>query len=193
MTNNVLNFNREELLKYFQASIYFFCTLIIILSMSSLNSVENLYTGMDSNGNVQIVWQENTSFGTEIKASALPLASVSWELPVILSTTPVSSLPLIAVTASGLDTLAVAIWAENNGGAVQLYGAMRLSLLSSWSPGVMISDGIEDVLGGYELVMNPNGEIIATWTSIDGINQNLRSSRTLINSGNTWGSPLTVN
>lgn len=161
--------------------------------LHGIYGIENQSTGMDANSSILVAWQENTGLGTEIKASALPFGSLFWETPVILSNSPVASLPILVVTANGSDTFAVAIWTEVIAGTTHLYGAMRPSLIESWTESVLISDGIEDVFGNYQLILNSTGNIVATWASYVAGNQNLRSSTAIINLANTWSLPTTIN
>ena len=175
----------------------FFASFQIILALCSLLPVgvygmENQSTGMDANSNIVVAWQENTLLGTEVKARA-KLFSNPWETPVTLSTTLSAGLPIVAVVDNGSVSSAVAIWVEVIGGIAHLYGAMRPDLTLGWTPSVLISDGFEDLIGKYDLLLNSSGNIIATWTSFDGLSYNLRSSITTMNILNTWGAPATIN
>lgn len=174
----------------------FWVTLILLSFLQSpdtLNGVENQVSAIDANDSLVAVWQEDTVLGTEVKASALPFGSPSWEAPVTLSTTYSASLPKLAVAANGPDTVSVAIWVEVIGGIAHLYGAMRPSLAGAWTSGVLVSNGIEDLVGTYELHLNPTGNIIATWTSLESGTTHVRGAHTFINIGNSWGLPVTIN
>jgi hypothetical protein len=189
-----LNLNQKELFSSCKKNFWIIFTLISFFpGLSVIYGIENQSTGMDANSSILVAWQENTSLGTEIKASALSFDSLSWETPVTLSSSPIASLPILAVAANGSDTFAVAIWTEVIDGTTHLYGAMRPSLMGSWTASVIVSDGIEDVFGNYQLILNSTGNIIATWTSYEAGNLNLRSSNTIINLENTWGVPTTIN
>jgi len=188
-----LNLNQKELFRSCKKNFWIIFTLLSFLpGLNVIYGIENQSTGMDANGSILVAWEENTILGTEIKASALPFGSFSWEIPVTLSSSAMASLPKLAVTANGSDTFAVAIWAEVIAGITHLYGAMRPSLMGGWTASVLVSDGIEDVFGIYQLILNPTGSIVATWTSYEAGNQNLRSSE-IINFGNVWGVPTTIN
>lgn len=189
-----LSLNQKELFSSSKKNFWIICTLLCFLpGLNVIYGIENQSTGMDANSNILVAWQENTILGTEIKASALPFGSVSWEAPVTLSSSPIASMPIIAVTANGSDTFAVAIWTEVIAGTTHLYGAMRPSLMGSWTASALISDGIEDVFGNYQLILNSTGYIVATWDSYEAGNLNLRSSTAIINLANTWGVPTTIN
>jgi len=189
-----LNLKTKELYSYFKKNIWIFFTLLSFLPGTNiLYGIDNQSTGMDANGSIVIAWQENTSLGTEIKASALPFSSPSWEIPVILSNSQIASLPVLVVAANGADTFTVAIWIEVIAGTAHLYGAMRPSLIGSWTASVLLSNGIEDVFGNYQLVLNSTGNIVATWTSFEAGNPNVRSSIAIINLLNIWGVPTTIN
>jgi hypothetical protein len=189
-----LNLSLNELFSYLKKNFWIIFTLLSFLpGLNVIYGIENQSTGIDTNGNILVAWQENTILGTEIKASALPFGSLSWESPVTLSSSAIASLPIIVVTANGSDTFAVAIWTEVIAGTTHLYGAMRPSLMGSWTSSVLLSDGIEDLFGHYQLILNSTGNIVATWTSYEGGNLNLRSSKAIINFENTWGVPTTIN
>ncbi|MCE2982811.1 MAG: hypothetical protein LW832_04505 [Parachlamydia sp.] len=189
-----LNLNQKEILNSCKKKFWIFFTLLIFLpGLNVIYGIENQSTGIAANSSILVVWQENTGLGTEIKASALPFGSHSWETPVILSSSSMASLPILAVTDNGSDTFAVAIWAEVIAGTTHLYGAMRPSLMGSWTASVLISDGTEDVIGNYQLLLNSTGNIVAKWASYEAGNLNLRSSTAIINLANTWGVPTTIN
>lgn len=189
-----LNLKQKELFSSCKKNFWMIFILLSFLpGLNIIYAIENQSTGMDTNGSILVVWQEDTMLGTEIKASALPFGSLSWEAPVTLSSSPLASLPKLAVTANGSDTFAVAIWTEVIAETIHLYGAVRPSLSESWSASVLISDGIEDVSGNYELILNSKGNIVAKWTSYEGGNINLRSSSATIKLGNKWGVPTTIN
>lgn len=189
-----LTLNQKEIFSSCKKNFWIIFTLLSLLpGLNIIYGIENQSTGMDANSSILVAWQENTGLGTEIKASALSFGSLSWETPVTLSNSPTASLPILAVTANGSDTSAVAIWTEVIAGTAHLYGAMRASLMGGWTTRVLISDGIEDVFGSYQLILNSTGNIVATWTSYEAGNLNLRSSNAIINLGNTWGLPATIN
>lgn len=170
----------------------FFQVLVILLQIICLDlqSSENTTTAIDSNGSVVVVWQENTSMGADIKSTSRSYSSMLWEPEVVLSTTPVASKPVLGSLANGSDTMSVAIWVEVIGGTAHLFGAMRPSLLSGWTSASLISNGIEDIVGNYQLAINPLGKVIVTWSSETGGVLTSRSSESTINLANSWIIPL---
>jgi hypothetical protein len=181
--------SKQFILQKFNA--YFLFGLLII-GLGILSATENQTTRVDANGSFIAVWQEDTSLGTEIKSSALPSGFPSWEVPTILSITPVASKPKLAILANGLDTMAVAIWVEVVGGTAHLYGAMRPSLGGGWTPAVLISNGIEDVYGHYDLNMSSSGFVVASWDSLQGGTTALRSSSAALSLPNVWSAPVSI-
>lgn len=169
---------------------YLFSIVVMQLFFSQLESSENTIAIVDDNGSVVAIWQEDTLSGTEIKSTARSYLAFVWEPEVVLSLTPIASKPVLAVIANGLDTMSVAIWTEVIGGTVHLFGAMRPSLLGGWTAGALISDGIEDIVGDYQLTINSSGNAIASWSSITGGLVASRSSESTINLLNSWPAPL---
>lgn len=173
---------------YFLSFVVF--TLIFQIYSFSLESGENTTTAIDVNGSVVAIWQEDTPSGTQIKSTARSYLAFVWEPEVVLSVTPIASKPELSVIANGLDTMSVAIWTEVIGGTVHLYGAMRPSLLGGWTSGTLISDGIEDVVGNYQLQVNPSGNVIVSWSSETGGVITSKTSESVINLLNAWIVPF---
>jgi hypothetical protein len=189
-----LKLNLKELYKTSEKNfLIIFIFLSFLSGLNVLHAIENQSTGIDTNGSIVVVWQENTGLGTAIKASSLPTGSSKWETPVTLSSSQVASLPKLIVTANGSDTSAVAIWTEVVDGIYHLYGAMRPSLMGTWTANVLISDANEDVFGNYELMINPTGNLVVTWTALADGKPVLRSCTSTINLGNTWGVKTKIN
>jgi len=189
-----LNLKQKELYSAWKKNFWVIFTLLSFLpGLNLLYGIENQSTAIDANGSIVVVWQENTSFGTEIKASALPFGSASWQLPATLSISQIASQPIVVVTAKGTDTFAVAIWTEVIAGKTHLYGAMRPSLIEGWTASVRVSDGTEDVCGNYQLILNSTGNVVATWTSFEGGDLELRSSNAIIKLPNSWSVPTKIN
>jgi hypothetical protein len=184
--------NSYSLYSYFQRPLKWNPILFLILGVTPLFATENQVTGIDGNGSIVAVWQENTLLGTEIKSSAFPFSSLSWEIPVIISGSAVASLPKLVVAANGLDTISVAIWTEMIGGTTHLYAAMRPSLSGGWTSAILISNGIEEIVGTYDLALNPSGKVVASWDSLQGGSIHLRSSTANIGLGNIWSSPTSI-
>jgi len=167
----------------------FYMSIIVSIS-SAVFGNENAVTDMDENGSIVTAWQQNTLAGTEIISLTKPIGS-PWESPVTLSVSSVAFKPTVVVQADGADTMSVAIWQEFDGFNIQIYGSIRASLTGAWSTSALISNGSEDVFGDHKLRLNPNGDIVAVWTSMVAGDAKLRVATASVSSG-IWSSPLTL-
>jgi len=192
--NTILDSIQEKIYKTCKKNFHLiFIFIICQIIPNIICGADNQSTRIDSNGSIIVAWQENTISGTEIKTKAKHFNSFFFEPVVTLSTTETGSLPILAVSDNGLDMYAVAVWTESIGGITHLYGAMRPTLTANWTSGNLVSDGIEDISGSYQLVINSHGQIIATWISFINGNFDLRSSTAIINNSNSWDLPTTLN
>jgi len=179
-------------MKYLQGLCAFFTVLFVACGASGAIACQRPVIALDANGNGIAVWDVVQNNARYIVTNTL--VGGVWGVPTTIAADATAFGQKVAVRANGADIQAVVVWTEGSNGITSLFGSMLSSAGADWTDIAQISGASEDIqTPQYDMVMNDNGSVLATWSSLDASNQQyIRSSTSKVGSANSWSAPETV-
>ena len=175
---------------------YFLC-LFMIASHLLYSNIENVFTEMNTNGDVVSVWQNDFYAGNfEIEASILPVTG-SWSTLSTISSGSGGVNALYPKVAINNSSNIVAIWSAYNTAifSYSLYGA-TWDAINGWSAPAQVSTNNEHVFSNYQVKLSDTNDVVIVWNGISLLTY-ISVVRSVVGSfgsisGGVWPSPTTV-